>query len=124
MVEHPSGVDISGPGASVVDRLAEVLADVTRVESVPVDSHFFDDLGANSLVMAQFCARVRKIPDLPSASMKDIYRNPTIQSLAAALAQTDPGHATKSIPSNTVTHQAAPEPVTQPGRLPYVLCGT
>jgi hypothetical protein len=36
--------------------LAEVLADVARVERVPVDSHFFDDLGADSLVMAHFCA--------------------------------------------------------------------
>ena len=28
------------------------------VERVSVDSHFFDDLGADSMVMAQFCARV------------------------------------------------------------------
>ncbi|MFE0512556.1 Pls/PosA family non-ribosomal peptide synthetase [Streptomyces sp. NPDC058964] len=124
MVEQSSEVDISGPDASVVDRLAEVLADVTCVERVPVDSHFFDDLGANSLVMAQFCARVRKIPDLPSASMKDIYRNPTIQSLATALAETDPGPATALIPSNTSTQPAVPTPVTSPSRLAYVLCGT
>ena len=65
---------------------AEVLADVVHVEQVPVDSHFFDDLGADSLVMAHFCARVRKRADLPSVSMKDIYQHPTISSLAAALA--------------------------------------
>ena len=41
-------------------------------------SHFFDDLGADSMVMARFCARVRKRPDLPSVSMKDVYRHPTI----------------------------------------------
>ena len=40
---------------------------------MPADSHFFDDLGADSLVMAKFCARVRKRADLPSISMKDIY---------------------------------------------------
>ena len=34
-------------------------------DQVPVDSHFFDDLGADSMVMAQFCARVRKRDDLP-----------------------------------------------------------
>ena len=55
-------------------------------ERVSVDSHFFDDLGADSLVMAQFCARVRKRPDLPSVSMKDIYQHPTISRLATALA--------------------------------------
>ena len=64
-----------------------MLADVVHVEQVSVDSHFFDDLGADSLVMAQFCARVRKRADLPSVSMKDIYQHPTIRSLAAALAR-------------------------------------
>jgi len=65
---------------------AKVLADVLRVDRVPVDSHFFDELGADSLLMAHFCARVRKRGDLPPVSMKDIYRHPTIGSLAAALA--------------------------------------
>ena len=70
--------------------LAEVLAEVVRVERVSVDSHFFEDLGADSMVMAQFCARVRKRPELPSVSMKDVYRHPTIRSLATALAATTP----------------------------------
>src|SRR5881275_1260911 len=63
---------------------AEVLAEVLRVHGLSVESHFFDDLGADSLVMAKFCARVRKREDLPSVSMKDIYANPTIKSLAEA----------------------------------------
>ncbi len=42
-----------------------MLAGVIDVERVSVESHFFNDLGANSLVMAQFCARIRKRPDLP-----------------------------------------------------------
>ena len=62
-----------------------MLAGVVRADRVPVDAHFFDDLGADSLVMAQFCARVRKRDDLPSVSMKDIYQHPTINGLAAAL---------------------------------------
>jgi non-ribosomal peptide synthetase-like protein len=65
---------------------AEVLADVLRVDRVSVDSHFFDELGADSLVMAHFCARVRKRGNLPSVSMKDVYAHPTIRSLAAAVA--------------------------------------
>ena len=40
-----------------------------HLEQVPADSHFFDDLGADSLVMAHFCARVRKRADLPSVSI-------------------------------------------------------
>src|SRR3989475_8328781 len=76
---------------------AEVLAEVLRVDRLSVDSHFFEELGADSLVMAKFCARVRKRGDLASVSMKDIYRHPTIRSLAAALAD------------------AAPKPVQLPG---------
>src|SRR5207245_2211467 len=68
------------PGVEAV--FAELLADVLRVDHVSADSHFFDDLGADSLGMAHFCARVRKRGDLPSVSMKDIYRHPTIRSLA------------------------------------------
>ena len=60
------------------------------VERVSVDSNFFDDLGADSMVMARFCARVRKRPDLPAVSIKDIYQHPTIKSLATALADAAP----------------------------------
>ena len=88
---------------------AEVLADVLRVDHFSADSHFFDELGADSLVMAKFCARVRKRGDLPPASMQDIYRHPTIRSLAAALTngtrasgkQTTAGQAEMPTPTNT-----------------------
>ena len=45
---------------------------------MPVDSHFFDDLGADSMLMARFCAKLRKRPDLPTVSIKDVYRHTTI----------------------------------------------
>src|SRR6476659_10900683 len=80
----------AGPEAGIEQSLAQVLAGVVPVERVPVDAHFFDDLGADSLVMAQFCARVRKRDDLPSVSMKDIYQHPTIHGLATALVDAAP----------------------------------
>src|SRR2546427_6370622 len=95
---------------------AEVLADVLRVDRVSVDSHFFDELGADSLVMAHFCARVRKRGNLPSVSMKDIYRHPTIRSLAAALADVAPSSAKSSV-------AAAIEAPTPTSTLEYILCG-
>ena len=76
--------------SSTESRFAEVLAELVHVERVSVDSNFFDDLGADSMVMAQFCARVRKRPDLPAVSIKDVYQHPTIASLAAALIDTAP----------------------------------
>src|SRR3989475_10439168 len=69
---------------------AEVLAGVLGVDRVPVDRHFFEELGADSLVMAHFCARVRKRGDLPSISIQDVYRHPTIRSLPAAVAGAGP----------------------------------
>src|SRR5574340_1206768 len=71
-----------------------LLAEVLRADRVPVDGHFFDDLGADSLVMAHFCARVRKRGGLPPVSMKDIYLHPTIRSLAQALADAPPQTST------------------------------
>ncbi|MBT2396358.1 Pls/PosA family non-ribosomal peptide synthetase [Streptomyces sp. ISL-100] len=107
----------AGPVTDTEKNFAEVLAEVVCVERVSVDSHFFDDLGANSLVMAHFCAKVRKRADLPSVSMKDIYRSPTIRSLAVALEETAPAAAEPAIPAQI----QAVEPA---GTLRYVLCGT
>lgn len=101
------------PGTDTERRLAEVLAGVVRVEQVPADSHFFNDLGADSLVMAQFCARVRKQGDLPTVSMKDIYRYPTIRSLSAALADALPAPAPAPVPS-----PSAEAPASAPAQTP------
>ncbi len=107
--------EVARPGPETV--FAEVLADVLRVDRVSVDGHFFDELGADSLVMAHFCARVRKRGNLPSVSMKDIYAHPTIRSLAAALADVPPSSAKSPV-------AAAIEVATPTSTLEYVLCGT
>jgi non-ribosomal peptide synthetase-like protein len=106
-----------GPKTDTERIFAEVLASVVRAERVSVDSHFFEDLGANSLVMAQFCARVRKREDLPSVSMKDVYRHPTIRSLAVSLANAAPTPVASSVPAST-------EVAIPASTLQYVLCGT
>ena len=79
--------------------------------------HFFDDLGADSMVMARFCARVRKRADLPAVSMKDVYRHPTISSLAT-LAAAPAATAPAAVPVS------APAPAPRPASTAqYVLCG-
>src|SRR5205823_4202327 len=134
IAQRPRSASPSIRGATVIDHstiiedrrsdattgtesiLAGVLADVLRVDRVSVDSHFFDELGADSLVMAHFCARVRKRGDLPSVSMKDVYGHPTIRTLAAALANRAPASArpaaaaTLELPTPTSARE-------------YVLCG-
>jgi len=106
----------SAETTSLESIFAEVLADVLRVDRVSVDSHFFDELGADSLVMAHFCARVRKRGNLPSVSMKDVYANATIRSLAAAVADVAPSSARSAV-------AAALELPTPTSTRQHVLCG-
>jgi non-ribosomal peptide synthetase-like protein len=111
--------------------LAEVLAEVMHVERVSVDSHFFDDLGADSLVMAHFCARVRKRADLPSVSIRDVYRNQTVRGLANALTVDAPVPLDSSlatvrfeVASADPAELAVPAPtaVKPAGKAEYVFC--
>ncbi len=105
-------------------RLSEVLAGVLHVDDVPPEADFFADLGADSMVMAQFCARVRKQPDLPPVSIKDVYEHRTLAGLASSLTV---GSATAgSAPVETAP--ATPDPVPLPRATPatrrqYLLCG-
>ncbi|WP_189316761.1 Pls/PosA family non-ribosomal peptide synthetase [Streptomyces brasiliensis] len=118
----------AGSPAATARLLAEVLADVVRVDHVPADSHFFDDLGADSMVMAQFCARVRKRAELPPVSMKDVYRHSTVESLAAALtgpeamacasAATGAATAGTALTTGASTPTVPPTPVSMPHRPP------
>jgi non-ribosomal peptide synthetase-like protein len=104
----------------VEDGFAEVLAGVLDVDRVPVDAHFFDDLGADSMSMTRFCAKVRKRGDLPPVAITDVYRHPTVASLAAALAVT--GTAAAPTPPEPV--EAAPAQGSARARsVRYVVCG-
>ncbi|MFD5635670.1 Pls/PosA family non-ribosomal peptide synthetase [Streptomyces sp. NPDC127077] len=108
------------PSAGAVDALAQVLADVLHLDEVASDSHFFNDLGADSLVMAHFCARVRKQADLGRVSMRDVYAHPSIGALALALAEPVPA---------TLPEPPTPVPSTRPmapaaGKARYAVCGT
>ena len=118
------------PSADTQTILAGLLADVMHIGEVPVHSHFFTDLGADSLVMAHFCARVRKRDDLPSASMKDIYSHPTIASLATALKQAVPAQAVPAqaeqapAPGQATAAPAAPaKKDSRAETAQYVTCG-
>ncbi|MEK6439480.1 AMP-binding protein [Pseudonocardia sp. T1-2H] len=93
--------------APVAAGLAAVLAEVLDVEQVSVDSHFFDDLGADSMVMARFCARLRKRDDLPTVSMKDVYARPTLRGLATAFAPAAPAPVVPAAPAPTAAPVAA-----------------
>ncbi|WHT17802.1 amino acid adenylation domain-containing protein [Crossiella sp. CA-258035] len=98
------------PATPTEELLADTLAEVLRVEKVSTSHHFFDDLGADSLLLARFRGR---LAELAAVSMRDIYLHPTVSALAALLDAADPAPA------------AAPEPVPAPrgSSLRYALCG-
>ena len=104
------------PTSSTERIFAELLAEVLDTDRVTVDGHFFDDLGADSLRMAQFCARVRRRDDLPAVSIEDVYRHPTIRSLAVALP--DDSGAPAEPPAQAPGEAAPPA-----GRWQHLLCG-
>ncbi len=93
--------------------LAQALAELLRLEQVSVEDHFFDDLGANSLLMARFCARIRQNAGMSNVSMRDIYTNPTIARLSA--------HLDHTVIEGFIP--ATPEPFHLPSRLSYYGCG-
>ncbi len=124
---EPPAAPVASAAQSVDTQttLAGLLADVMHIGEVPVHSHFFADLGADSLVMAHFCARVRKRGDLPSVSMKDIYSHPTIASLAIALTQAVPAQAGQApAPGQVAAEPTAPAEKAAPAKTAqYVTCG-
>jgi non-ribosomal peptide synthetase-like protein len=105
----------TGTERILAGALAAVLG--VGVDEVSVVSNFFDDLGANSLLMAQFSAKVRKTGALPATSMREIYGHPTIRSLAELLG----GPAGSSAPEPAAP--AATGPVVRTSSVHYVLTG-
>jgi non-ribosomal peptide synthetase-like protein len=107
----------SAPTTPTEQLCCEVLADLMGMKQVSVDSHLFYDLGANSLVITRFCARLRARADLPPISTKEVYQRPTIRSLGAAL--------TAAGPTSSRVAESAPTLAKMPpvGGLQYLLCG-
>jgi non-ribosomal peptide synthetase-like protein len=115
--QHPTVRALAAAVAPAPDPVEQafsaVLGEVLGGE-VPADAHFFDDLGADSMLMARFCARVRKRADLPSVSMRDVYAHPTVVALAAAVGGT-------AAPAAVAVPAAPPRP--RAGTARYVCCG-
>ncbi len=111
----------TGPATPTERILALALAAALQLTSVSTTADFFNDLGANSLLLAHFCANVRKEANPPSVSMREIYAHPTISALAAALdAANDEALAGAGAGGGKA---AAAEPFLRVGTGQYLLCG-
>ncbi|WP_354170045.1 Pls/PosA family non-ribosomal peptide synthetase [Arthrobacter sp. UYEF36] len=111
----------TAPTTEAEESLAEQLGMVLGLEKVSTDAHFFNDLGADSLLMAHFCARLRKETGLPPAAMQDVYQHPTVRQLAECL-QTR-RIAAELIPATPAVDLAPPAPLPRVSSIQYVLCG-
>jgi non-ribosomal peptide synthetase-like protein len=97
------------PAEGTERELAGLLAEVLQLDQVSAESHFFDDLGADSLLMARFSAAVRDRDGLPAVSMKDVYLHPTVRRLAAAGAPAET--AAPATPARAEPAPVEPAPV-------------
>ncbi|MCJ9668606.1 MULTISPECIES: Pls/PosA family non-ribosomal peptide synthetase [unclassified Neorhizobium] len=93
------------PSTDDESYLVVALGEVLMMDDISVEDHFFDDLGANSLLMARFCARLRARQEWSGTSMRDIYLNPTVAALARHLR----GPEDKAIPVEepVINHRAS-----------------
>jgi non-ribosomal peptide synthetase-like protein len=114
---RPSTGAPAAPRDRVENLLASTLAGVLGTDTVSVDAHFFDELGADSLLLAQFCARLRDNPELPVVSMRDVYLHASVRDLAAAL------RTRTSQPAQPAPAAPIPPRPLHAGTARYLLCG-
>ena len=121
-----------GAGALVLPHteaeasVARILADVLRVEAVSVEADFFEDLGADSLRLAELATVIRAELGVKRLSMRKLYENPTVAQVAALVDPDSPAlvdHAGSSSgsallvetsPSTDATRSAAVKPPQSP----------
>ena len=53
--------------------ITDALSEALNMKVNSIEDHFFDDLGANSLLLARFCAKLRMRKEWATTSMRDIY---------------------------------------------------
>jgi non-ribosomal peptide synthetase-like protein len=73
--------DAPAPGPEA--RIADVVATVLGLESVPASADFFDDLGGHSLLAARTVTALRAAGF--GVAVRDLYAHPDVRGLAAAL---------------------------------------
>ena len=86
-----AGADVP-PRNDTERALLSIAQRVLQVDDIGIDQNFFD-IGADSVQMVQVLNEVRKTFDR-EAPITEIFRHPTISSLAASLAGEDPAAST------------------------------
>ena len=120
-ISQAAAGSFTAPTTAAEEALAAQLGAVLSLDKVSTDAHFFNDLGADSLLMARYCARIRKETALPAAAMQDIYENPTVRQLAACLeARHSESVLSAAVPG---TDAVRPAPMPPVSAFRYAMCG-
>jgi len=101
------------PQGTLETNVASVLARILNMDKVSVADDFFEDLGANSLLMAQFNTCLRKELGNSAISMREIYLHPNVRQLVLFLES--------AIQKRQPTQQK--KPCHMATNWQYVLCG-
>jgi non-ribosomal peptide synthetase-like protein len=115
--------EYAAPANEMEEIIATELGEALGMKSVSAEANFFNDLGANSLLLAHFCARVRKRGDLPTVAMQDVYLQPTVRSLAALLSGRAAEAGAEELGESQAFLPASGGPVVRARTSQYVLCG-
>ncbi|MBI4976056.1 MAG: amino acid adenylation domain-containing protein [Spirochaetes bacterium] len=75
-------------GTPVKNTIFRAWCDILKLPTMTEHDDFFTALGGHSLLAAQFVSRMRKDGRWPGLSMRDLYENPTIASMAKLLERT------------------------------------
>ncbi|ANN17158.1 peptide synthetase [Amycolatopsis orientalis] len=99
-------VEYVAPATETELNLAEALSRVLGIERISATAHFFDDYGADSLLLAKFCALVRERGDVGPLSARDVYLHPTVRDLAESIPAAGPATAARAEKSHRASTAA------------------
>jgi len=98
------------PRSSTEIKIHHIWQDFFAPQSVSIDDNFFIDLGGHSLFASLIISTMRKIPELATVSVQDIYTFPTIEKLSAHIDEV-----------NAISAKEIPE---QAKEIPYIRVST
>lgn len=104
------------PEGPLEAAIAQTLAPLLGLPQVSATAHFFDELGAHSLLMARLGAQLRTALGRDDLSMRLCYAHPSVRALAQALAAGTPTAAAGPVAAQGTEGPAvtAPAPATPP----------
>lgn len=96
-----NGDEVVAPSSDLEHLMCEAMSEILGVDSVSIEVDFFDDLGADSLSMAELGAVLRS--EIPDIRMRDFYEERTIARLAARVQTRDRSTSTTIVNDDELT---------------------